>query len=438
MQRPKTFDPRANYIAPVREWSVLQTLAQSAVPSAAVTAGRWSSIYFASEGTVEAFIAVAGASVPFLLTVPAGLAEQVTPLSAEELVACREQLASWAQVRALARIEHNLVRAARDAAARADASTVRAALESARADLADVAALGRSGSAEIIATLAELTAGYWLRVAERRDAMPTGLAGLDRALNGGLQSRRLYALLGGPGSGKTTLANQIAEHIANAGRPVVYVTSEEPPDILLAKTVTRLGGLSYGAVLHGHESERGRIQEALDLLLQRQSARSLLYMEVGAAFSLEEVRVRVQSHFARHEGGGRGLVVFDYLQRLARAMREREGSGRDLRELVSWLTEQLRDLARELDSAILAISSQSRAAGYGSNGNALASAKESGDIEYTADFLAVLGESDGKRVAPINQEARVLNIVKNRLGESTQLDLNWYGARQHWTEVRRV
>jgi len=97
------------------------------------------------------------------------------------------------------------------------------------------------------------------------------------------------------------------------------------------------------------------------------------------------------------------------------------------------LTEDLRDLARELNCTVIAVASQTRASGYG-NANAIASAKESGDIEYTADVLMSLAK-DEQRQAPLRCEARSLSLAKNRLGSQTMINLDWRPDRQQFTEA---
>ncbi len=54
--------------------------------------------------------------------------------------------------------------------------------------------------------------------------LPTGVAGLDQLLGGGLFKAGVYLVQGAPGTGKTTLANQICfAHVAGGGR-ALYVT----------------------------------------------------------------------------------------------------------------------------------------------------------------------------------------------------------------------
>jgi replicative DNA helicase len=299
----------------------------------------------------------------------------------------------------------------------------------------------RKGEARQVAdvSLRELMQDYWQQVAARKLCAPTGLRGLNDALGGGLESESLVVLLGAPGAGKTAMANQIADHVANGGRPVLYVTSEDRPFSLLAKTLARIGDVNYKAVLKGWESERAKIDAAMATQLERQSSDTLRYVDANQGLRLDEVKTLAQAHFERYAKAGPGLLVIDYLQRFARAQRLLLGLTLDLRELVTMLTEQLRTLACDLDCCVVALGSQKRASGYGTS-DALSSAKESGDIEYTADVLMALGEDkDRKTHASYASflKPRLLRIDKNRQGETTTLQLDWQGDRQRFTDVEK-
>jgi circadian clock protein KaiC len=63
---------------------------------------------------------------------------------------------------------------------------------------------------------------------DRRDTLaPTGIAGLDFILNGGLPRDRLYLIDGDPGTGKTTLALRFLMNGRALGERVLYVTLSE-------------------------------------------------------------------------------------------------------------------------------------------------------------------------------------------------------------------
>src|SRR5216117_2781263 len=60
--------------------------------------------------------------------------------------------------------------------------------------------------------------------------LTTGVPGLDNLLGGGLPEFSFNLIAGAPGSGKTTLAQQIMFSLARADRPALYFTVlGEPP-----------------------------------------------------------------------------------------------------------------------------------------------------------------------------------------------------------------
>ncbi len=70
---------------------------------------------------------------------------------------------------------------------------------------------------------------------------PSGVPNLDRVLGGGLVRGALIIIVGPPGSGKTTLANQMAFAAAHAGRRATVVTAiSEPTSKLIAHLRTFL------------------------------------------------------------------------------------------------------------------------------------------------------------------------------------------------------
>ncbi|HEY7358522.1 MAG TPA: ATPase domain-containing protein, partial [Ktedonobacterales bacterium] len=69
----------------------------------------------------------------------------------------------------------------------------------------------------------------------RRSIEPTGIPNLDQVLGGGLPRGALAIIVGPPGSGKTTLANQMAFAAARAGqRAMVLAALSEPTSKLIA------------------------------------------------------------------------------------------------------------------------------------------------------------------------------------------------------------
>lgn len=287
-------------------------------------------------------------------------------------------------------------------------------------------------------TPADLASTYWERINEKRENAPTGIAGLNTALSGGLESDRLVVLLGAPGSGKTTLANQIADHVAGSKRPALYITSEDVPHTLLAKTIARYGQIEYNAVLRGYLSEREKIDAAMREYCEVTSAGFLRYVDATQGITLDDIYEQAQVHFKNLKSAASGapLLVVDYLQRLSR----HENLGADARQSATVYTERLRAIACDLHATVLVLSAMNRASGYHAGNSAIASAKESGDIDYTADVIMAIGEQEGTSEPAPGMRRWMLRIDKNRQGYTTydehHIYLDWYPARQQFTEAK--
>jgi len=233
---------------------------------------------------------------------------------------------------------------------------------------------------------------------------PTGLADLDRTLNG--LNPGLYVLGGAPGVGKTSLALQWAMKAAEEV-PVVYVTYENSPSNLTLKAIGRLAKVPPADVERG-QADLAKLQEGAAAF--GNIAHRLAFVEGNQRTTTAYIQGQARQAMARH-GARRCLVIVDYLQRMAHA----SGYG-TLRENVSALTLGLRELATRLDSPVLAISSLSRGVNnYAHPG--LEALKESGDLEFTADVVLLLGK---REEALGNGRRRMvdLEVAKNRFGEA--------------------
>lgn len=299
-------------------------------------------------------------------------------------------------------------------------------------------AMGRAGDTAFDS--GELVMNLWDTIGKRQQTVSTGFRQLDDILSGGFEPLRLVGLLGAPNCGKTTFAHQMAEEVATRGRPVLYVTSEDTPTALLSKSLARLGRVKYSAVLKGWENEREKIDAARALYLERGSSTRLRYLDATNGVTMEEIRDEARTHFARFEGQegyGPGLIVIDYLQRIARGVMSKLKLTRDLREVVSMVTDQSRAMAYDLGCTVVAIASQNRGGYTRGEQGSMASAKESGDIEYTVDVLMALGEDQKTtRNVPVGHMPIKLYMDKNRQGQrGKSIDLDFWPDRQQFASV---
>jgi circadian clock protein KaiC len=142
----------------------------------------------------------------------------------------------------------------------------------------------------------------------------TGVPGLDDVLGGGLPELSFNLIVGGPGSGKTTLAHQIMFTNATAGRPGLYFTIVgEPPLKMLryqqqysffdpAKVNGSIRFVSLGAKL------QGGLAGVLESIVRQVEAASPGFVVVDSFRSVMR---------PTDSGKEAGLELQDFLQRLA-------------------------------------------------------------------------------------------------------------------------
>jgi replicative DNA helicase len=198
---------------------------------------------------------------------------------------------------------------------------------------------------------------------------------------------------------------------------VVYVTFENSPDDLVLKQIARIAGKS------GQDIRRGRIDpEALQgayKTFRRNGGQRLYYVNGTATTTIDQLRGTLD-HLQRTYPGTYPLVIVDFLQRLATtASVTARGAGLDdMRGRVGIIAQQLRGLANDTGAHIWAISSTNRAAYDKDKATpGLASARESGDIEFAADHVITLAPEHNAQLS-MTTDAFVLGVVKNRHGDT--------------------
>lgn len=246
--------------------------------------------------------------------------------------------------------------------------------------------------------------------------LSTGITKLDKLL-GGLQTG-IHLLAAEPGAGKTSLALQIAAHVARSGTPALFVSFEEALPRLALKVLANVAGLEWKRYADGI-GDPGDVERAM--LEYGQQLAHLRLVEGTRRTTPAQVKARALQAMNR-AGSKRCLIVIDYLQRWAATLdpealdlgdSQRRRVFMDYRHIVSALVSELRELAFRLDSPILVISSQNRS---GQGSDRLTSLKESGDLEYSADSAWFLVKSDKRNATP-PARAVDLSLEKNRYGD---------------------
>lgn len=225
----------------------------------------------------------------------------------------------------------------------------------------------------------------------RLPGLPTGIPALDDLLRG---LRPGLILVGAvPGAGKTALALNVAVQTARDGGRVLFLTADESPERLALKAACIAGGLKISHFADGwkHPDELLSVLEDCPWL-------SKIEFTSGHRLNFDSLAARTD---------GAALLVADYVQALAVIA----GGTLEMRHAVDALATQLRDIATRCRVPVLALSSLNRA-GY--EEPSLASLRESGGLEFTADVVALLNcLNPGDDVRELK-----LRVEKNRFGKA--------------------
>ena len=228
--------------------------------------------------------------------------------------------------------------------------------------------------------------------------LPTGFADLD-ALTGGLHPSDFIILAARPSMGKTALALNIAQNVALRGakegeapKRVAYFSLEMSGEQLAQRMICAEADADIRLLRSGETNSDTPINEnsLLDRLWEASArlAEADIQIDATPGLSVMDVRSRARQLKA---AVGLDLIVIDYLQLM---QGRRHGSDNRQHE-VTEISRGLKDLARELDVPVLALSQLSRSVELRqSKQPMLSDLRESGSLEQDADIVMFLYRED--------------------------------------------
>jgi replicative DNA helicase len=224
----------------------------------------------------------------------------------------------------------------------------------------------------------------------------------------------LVILAARPGVGKTSLAMNIAQHVAvNLKRPVGFFSLEMSKEELVDRLLVAQADIDAWKLKTGKLSEDDftKLSNAMGEL-----AEAPLFIDDTPASSILEMRTKARRLQVE---SGLDLLIIDYLQ-LARS-RQLENRVQE----VSEISQGMKNLARELKIPVLVMSQLSRSVETrGGKKPQLSDLRESGSIEQDADVVMFLWREDDE-----GTENVMLDISKHRNGPLRSIPLHFRGDR---------
>jgi len=244
--------------------------------------------------------------------------------------------------------------------------------------------------------------------------LPTGFTALDNILSG-LQKSDFIILAARPAIGKTTLALNIASHVAVHQKiPVGIFSLEMSKDQLIDRLISEQAGIDLWRLRTGklsNDDDFSKINHAMGILSE-----SPIYIDDSSSSTILQMKALARRLQAKE---GLGLIIIDYLQ-----LMEARNSNVNMVQQMTEISRSLKSLARELNIPVLALSQLSRAVEQRiPQIPRLVDLRESGSLEQDADVVLFIYREDKYKNDTIRKNIADIIIAKHRNGPVGKIEL---------------
>jgi replicative DNA helicase len=248
--------------------------------------------------------------------------------------------------------------------------------------------------------------------------VPTGFIDLDKMLTG-LQPSDLLIIAGRPGQGKTGFLLSVAKNAGLTHKKHVAIFSlEMSNEQVVQRLIAQETGIDSQRLRTGkiNESEWPLFTHSIEVF-----GDTHIYLDDTPAITPLQLRTKCRR---LHLEFGLDLVIVDYLQLMGGDTR----TDNRVQE-VSYISRNLKVLARELNVPVLAAAQLSRAVEQRSDKRpVLSDLRESGSLEQDADIVMFIYRPDQYEKDTVKQNVAEIIIAKHRNGPVGSVELVFRGA----------
>ncbi|MBB6735727.1 replicative DNA helicase [Cohnella zeiphila] len=228
--------------------------------------------------------------------------------------------------------------------------------------------------------------------------IPSGFRDLDK-MTSGFQRSDLIIVAARPSVGKTAFALNIAQNVAvRASETVAIFSLEMSAAQLVQRMVCAESNVDAGRMRTGHleGDDWEKLTMAIGSLSEAQ-----VYIDDTPGITVADIRAKCRR---LKKERGLGMILIDYLQ----LIQGRGKPGENRQQEVSEISRTLKQIARELEVPVIALSQLSRGVEQRQDKRPMMSdLRESGSIEQDADIVAFLYRDDY-----YNQDTEKKNIIE--------------------------
>jgi replicative DNA helicase len=256
--------------------------------------------------------------------------------------------------------------------------------------------------------------------------VPTGFRQLDNKLSG-FQNSDLIILAARPSCGKTSLALDFVRHAAiQKNIPTLFFSLEMSTQQLVDRMLAAEAKVDAWRLRTGKldmETEFTLLQDKLSTLSQ-----APIYVDDQPANNI--MKMRSAARRLKMEKG-LGLIVVDYLQLMAPVNTK---SSESMVNQVTEISRSLKQLAKEMNVPVIALSQLSRAVEQRGGKPRLSDLRDSGSIEQDADVVMFIHKEE-KYNEEIGKATPVeILIEKHRNGPTGKVDLMFNSVQSTFIE----
>jgi replicative DNA helicase len=248
--------------------------------------------------------------------------------------------------------------------------------------------------------------------------VPSGFTDLDQK-TAGMHAGDLLIVAGRPSMGKTSLALNIAEHVAiTESLPVAVFSMEMGAEQLAMRVLCSVGRLDAQRVRTGRltEDDWNRLTQAMGKMKEAR-------IHIDETPGLNPLELRSRARRLSRQYGTLGLIVVDYLQLMSAS-----SSGENRTTEISEITRSLKGLAKELGCPVVALSQLNRTVEQRTDKRPVMSdLRESGAIEQDADVILFIYRDEVYRPDTPDKGVAEIIIAKQRNGPIGTVRLTFLG-----------
>ncbi len=244
--------------------------------------------------------------------------------------------------------------------------------------------------------------------------LETGFIELDR-MTAGFQRNDLIIVGARPSVGKTAFALNIAQNVAHkTGENIAIFSLEMGAEQLVMRLLCAEGNIDAQRLRTGTltDDDWGKLTMAMGSL-----SSSGIFIDDTPGVRISDIRSKCRRLKQEH---GLGMILIDYLQLILGSGR----AGENRQQEVSEISRSLKQLARELQVPVIALSQLSRGVEQRQDKRPMMSdIRESGSIEQDADIVAFLYRDDYYDKESENKNIIEIIIAKQRNGPTGTVSL---------------